>query len=101
MSTNHQYETICQIKYRNTIASSSPGERVFICFCKKRFAFQIIDFLNFCFYSKKSLEKNVNGLEITTYCKNYFFCLHKFTIFMFLIFRIIFERSCYGITVTF
>ena len=35
--------------YRNTIASSSPGERIFNYFEKIRFASQKIEFLNLCF----------------------------------------------------
>jgi hypothetical protein len=34
------------VPYRNTIASSPPGERIFICFGKKMFAFQKLNFSN-------------------------------------------------------
>ena len=46
--------------YRNTIAGSSPGERIFIYFEKIRFASQKTKFLNFVFQPKKI---NVNDLK--------------------------------------
>ena len=41
-------------EYRNTIAGSSPGERIIIFFDKIRFASQKTEFLNFRFLAKKN-----------------------------------------------
>ena len=58
------------LHYRNTIVGSSPGERIFIYFDEIRFASQKIEFLNFCFFSKKSVKKTLIGLETPKDCKN-------------------------------
>ena len=67
--------------YRNTIAGSSLGKWIFICFEKIRFASQQTEFL--IYLSKKSVKMTLNGLDITKYCHNQFillcfFCLHNF-----------------------
>ena len=56
--------------YRNTIAGSSPGERIFIYFEKIKLASQKIEFLNFCYLAKKKVKMTLNGLEITKFSKN-------------------------------
>ena len=78
-----------QFEYRNTIAGSSPAERILIYFEKIRFASQKIEFLNFCLLAKKSVRMTLIFLETTKYSKKtyilfLFLCLHNFMIFMFL-----------------
>ena len=68
-------------------------------FLKNKVCLSKTKFLNF--FSKKLVLMTLNSLEVTKCCKNefilfLFFNLHNFLIFMSFIFRIIFERTCYG-----
>ena len=75
---------VCDLqRYRNTIAGSSPGKRIFIYFEKTRFASQKTKFLNFLSSSKKSVQMTLNGLETTKDCKSYFI-LFFFPVFIIL-----------------
>ena len=51
------------VVYRNTIAGSSPSERIFIFFETIRFAFQEIEFLNFYFLAKKISKNDLKWLR--------------------------------------
>jgi hypothetical protein len=48
--------TMVDLLYRNTIAGSPPGERIFIFFEKIRFASQKLNFSIFHFLAKKSVK---------------------------------------------
>ena len=78
------------IEYRNTIASSSPRERIFIYFEKIRFASQKIEFLNFLFQQKinindlKWFRNNKRLQKLIHYI--FVFCLHNFVFFTFFYF---------------
>ena len=74
--------------YHNTIAGSSPSERIFIYFEQIRFASQKIEFLNFCFLAKKSIKMTLNILEINFFLHKLiysilFFRLHNFLVLRF------------------
>jgi hypothetical protein len=56
--------------YRNTIAGSPPGERIFIYFEKIRFASQELILSIFCILAKISVKMTLNSLEVTKFCKN-------------------------------
>ena len=90
-------------RYTNTIAGSSPGERIYTSFFKVRFASQKIESLYFYFQPKKPIIMTLNDIEITKYCNTYFilflfFYLHNFLVFTFF-YIIVFGRTCYGTTV--
>jgi hypothetical protein len=42
------------VRYRNTIACLPPGEQIFVFFEKIRFAYQKLNFSNFCVFNKKN-----------------------------------------------
>jgi hypothetical protein len=58
--------------YRNTIAHSLPSEGIFIYLKKNKVRLSKIEYVNFCFFSKKSVKMTLNSLEVTKCCKNYF-----------------------------
>jgi hypothetical protein len=54
--------------YRNTIAGSPPGKRIFVFFEKIRFASQKLNFS--IFLANKLVKMTLNSLEVTKCCKN-------------------------------
>ena len=62
---------IVENDYRNTIAGSPRSKWFFFCFFwKNKVRLSKTEFLNFIFFSKKSLKITLNSLEVIKWCKN-------------------------------
>ena len=60
---------VIALRYRNTTVGLPHGERIFT-LKKKKVHLSKIEFLNFCFLSKKSAIMTLNSSEVTKCCKN-------------------------------